>query len=459
MLITLLAFVFVLSIVIVVHEFGHFIVAKKLGIFVKVFSLGFGRKIVKKRFGETVYAISALPFGGYVKFAGETESGEAKEAPRGGDADEITDADIDPKRYFVNKRPLVRSAVVFAGPFANYVLTILILVGMLTVHGQSAPIGTTTILEVMPGSPADSVGLRRKDVILKIDGEPVVEWAGVHEAVWKHREGLMRIEILRDQDTLAFELKSAIKNKRSYIGVYPYTTPIIGVVKRDGPAYRVGMRPGAVVEAINDTTIAGFDDIARICRENPSVPLAVRWTQGGVQHTDSIIPVPKRSPKEGSKTEYEIVGEIGVGPRVRKERVPLPRAVLLALETPGSWISQMFSGLGLLFERRADLRDVLGGPILIAQVAGETARWGFDHLMNFLAVLSLTLCVFNLLPMLPFDGGHLVLHCYEGVARRPVNRRLRDILTQAGFVLLVALMILVVVLDLSRCASSLPGFF
>ncbi len=157
MLITILAGVFILSIVIVVHEFGHFIVAKKLGIFVKVFSIGFGRKLLKKRLGETVYAISALPFGGYVKFAGETESGEGKEAPRGGDADETDDADIDPKRYFVNKRPLVRSAVVFAGPFSNYVLAVLIYVVMYAAQGLRVPPQTTAIGDIDAGSPAFTV--------------------------------------------------------------------------------------------------------------------------------------------------------------------------------------------------------------------------------------------------------------------------------------------------------------
>jgi len=135
MLITILAGVFILSIVIVVHEFGHFIVAKKLGIFVKVFSIGFGRKVLKRRVGDTVYAVSALPFGGYVKFAGETGRGEAKEAPRGKTTDEVPDSDIDPKRYFINKRPLVRSAVVFAGAVLELRSRRFIYIAMFSLHG------------------------------------------------------------------------------------------------------------------------------------------------------------------------------------------------------------------------------------------------------------------------------------------------------------------------------------
>lgn len=458
MLITILAGVFILSIVIIVHEFGHFVVAKKLGIFVKVFSIGFGRKLIKKRFGETVYAISALPFGGYVKFAGETESGEVKEAPRGGDADEIADADIDPHRYFINKHPLIRSAVVFAGPFSNYVLAVLIYVGMYVGQGLRVPPQTTAIGDIDAGSPADSVGLMTKDTILEVGGKPVTNWDEIIDAVWEQRDDVMSLEILRGQDTLAVDFKCRIENNRVNIGFYPYISSLIGQVKRDGPAYRTGMRSGAVVEAINGAPIESFYDIERIVHASPNVPLVVRWSQEGVQHEDSITPVPKRVLKEGSKTEFEIVGQVGVGPSYRNERVPLPRAVVMGFESSTRMIAEILSFLKLLVTGRTGI-DAVGGPILITQMAGDMARWGFNYLIYFLAFFSINLCIFNLLPILPFDGGHLTLFLYEGATRRRVNRRLRDVLTQAGFVLLIALMIFVVVIDLTRCAGSSPALF
>jgi regulator of sigma E protease len=458
MLITILAGVFILSIVIVVHEFGHFIVAKGLGIYVKVFSLGFGRKLIKKRFGGTVYAISALPFGGYVKFAGETEDGETKEAPRGSDAGEIPDAEIDPRRYFINKRPLVRSAVVFAGPFSNYVLAVLIYVGMYVGQGLRVPPDTTTIGDVDAGSPADSVGLMTNDTILKVDGRQVANWDEVIDAVWERREQVMPLEVLRGQDTLVVDFKCRIENNRVSIGFYPYISSVIGQVKRDGPAYRAGIRPGAVLEAINGAPISSFYDIERIVHESSDALLVVRWSQDGVQHEDSITPVPKRTLKEGSKTEFEIVGQIGVGPSYRNERVPLPRAIVMGFESSTRMITEILSFLKLLLTGHAGI-DALGGPILITQMAGDMARWGFNYLVYFLAFFSINLCIFNLVPILPFDGGHLTLFFYEGVMRRRVNRRLRDLLTQAGFVVLVALMVFIVVIDLTRCAGSSPALF
>lgn len=458
MLITILAAVFILSVVIIVHEFGHFIVAKKLGIFVKVFSIGFGRKILKRRIGETVYAISMLPFGGYVKFAGETEEGQSKEAPRGSDADEVPESEIDPERHFINKRPLVRSAVVFAGPFSNFLLAVVIYTAVLACYGIRVPPATTTVGYVKSGSPADSAGLRAQDRILRVGGSDVGSWEDVIDAVWERRDGSMTLDVVRDLDTLSLDYRTEVVDGRVRIGFGEFVSAVVGQVKRDGPAHKAGIRPGATIVAINDTLVTTFYDVERVTKTNPGVPLVVRWSRDGVQHVDTITPARKKTLKEGSKTEYETRGEIGVGAFYEYKRIPLHRAVVMATQTSVNMVGQILSFLKEYFTGRARI-DSIGGPILITQMAGEMARWGFDYLVYFLAFFSINLCIFNLLPIHPFDGGHLVLFMYEGITRRRVNRRFREILTQAGFVLLVALMIFVVVLDLSRCAGTSPSPF
>jgi regulator of sigma E protease len=183
MLTTILAGAFILSVVIIVHEFGHFIVAKKLGVYVKTFSVGFGRKVFKKRVGDTVYAVSLLPFGGYVKFAGESENTDAtKEAPQGKADDETPDSEIDPSRYFISKSPYVRGAVVFAGPFFNYLLAIAVYMGMFALHGV-ATIPDTLVGEIVAGSTADSVGLMVDDRITAVDGHEVSNWDGLVDEI------------------------------------------------------------------------------------------------------------------------------------------------------------------------------------------------------------------------------------------------------------------------------------
>ncbi|UCG50636.1 MAG: RIP metalloprotease RseP [Candidatus Latescibacterota bacterium] len=463
MLITILAGVFILSIVIIVHEFGHFIVAKKLGIFVKVFSVGFGRKLIKKRIGETVYAISALPFGGYVKFAGESETdieqgGDKAEEPKEQKTDEIPDSEIDPDRYFINKRPLIRSAVVFAGPFFNYVLAVLIYVAMFAIQGLRLLPETATIGQVTAGSPADSVGLMVGDEILEIAGTEVASWGDIVDVISVEKDNVIPFHIKRGVERLDIDFKCRIEDNRIEIGFLPHIASLIGQVKRDGPAYEVGIRPGATIDAINDTLVSSFYDIERIIHANPNVPLEIRWSQNEVEHVDSVTPVPKKVLKEGSRTEFEIVGQIGVGPHYETERVPLHRAAVMGFESSNRMIKEIVLFLRLLLTGRAGV-DALGGPILITQMAGDMARWGFNYLIYFLAFFSINLCIFNLLPILPFDGGHLTLFFYEGVARRRVNRRLRELLTQAGFVLLILLMVFVVVIDLSRCTGSSPTLF
>jgi len=462
MLITILAGAFILSVVIVVHEFGHFIVAKKSGVFVKTFSMGFGRKIFRKRFGETQYVISLLPFGGYVKFAGEgveNEEGEEgqTEAPQGDSSDEIPDSEIDPSRYFVKKRPLIRSAVVFAGPFSNYVLAVFLYFAMFSLYGLQV-IDTTEIGRVTAGSTADSVGLRQHDTILSVDGEDVDTWDNLVDALLEDREETKRLGIDRDGHTIEVDYVSGTENDRILLGFSPYVSSRIGRVKRDGPAYRAGMRNGVTIDAINDTVITSYYDIERIIHANPEEPLVITWSDYETRHVDTIVPEAKKVLKDGSKTEFKVVGQIGVGPYYERKRVPVHQAFVMGFNSSNRMIVEIVSFLKLLFTGKAGM-EALGGPILITQMAGDMARWGFTYLIYFLAFFSINLCIFNLLPILPFDGGHLVLFAYEGVFRRPVPRRLRERMAQGGFILLILLMAFVVMVDLSRCVGSEPKPF
>lgn len=458
MLITILAGAFILSVVIIVHEFGHFIVAKKSGIFVKTFSVGFGKKLLKKRFGETVYALSLLPFGGYVKFAGESESEDAPdEAPRGGQADETSDSEIDPSRYFVKKRPLIRSAVVFAGPFSNYVLAIVLYIAMFATYGVPI-LPSTEIGEIVEGSVADSVGLQVGDRITAVDGEAVENWSEIEEGVLNERDQVKRLTVDRDGQQLEIEYRVKVENNVIDLGFYPYIPAKIGQVKRDAPAYRAGMRTGDTIVSINDTLITSYHDIERIIHNSPEIPLVIAWRSRQETRVDTITPEAKKVLKPGSRTEFQIVGQIGVGPFYGRERIVIHRAIAMGVKASNNMIREILSFLKLLFTGKAGI-DTLGGPILITQMAGDMARWGFNYLIYFLAFFSINLCIFNLLPILPFDGGHLALFFYEGVTRRRVNRRVREILTQAGFVLLILLMAFVVLVDLSRCTGTSPGLF
>jgi regulator of sigma E protease len=329
---------------------------------------------------------------------------------------------------------------------------------MFAIQGLRVAPETTMIGKITADSPADSVGLMVADTITKVGDTDVNNWTELIDAVWEDRENVIPLTVERGGEAHVIDFKCRIQDNRVTIGFHPYVAPAVGQVKRDSPAYRAGIRDGAIIESINDTTIFSFYDIERIVHANPDVTLAVTWRQDGVQNTDSITPVPKKVLKAGTKTEFEIVGQMGVGPPYKNERVPIHRAFVMGFNSANGMITEIVSFLSLLFTGRAGV-DALGGPILITQMAGDMARWGFNYLIYFLAFFSINLCIFNLLPILPFDGGHLALFLYEGVTRQRVNKRLRELLTQAGFVLLILLMVFVVVIDLSRCTGSSPVLF
>jgi regulator of sigma E protease len=453
MLITIIAGVFVLGVVILVHEFGHFIVAKLSGIFVETFSVGFGKKLLRKRVGETEYALSALPFGGYVKFAGE-DMGDAEEESRDAPA-EINEFEVPPERFFRNKRGLIRSAVLVAGPAMNYLLAILLYAGVYFSQGLHI---LPAAVEVTPGSAADSCGIESGDEILAVDGIEVESWGDFSTAVIKNADEPKRLTILREGMTIEIDFKGIVEGDRVRLGFQPFISAQIGQIKRDAPAYRVGMREGAVIDAINDTLITSYYDLERIIHSNPDKALVIRWTYDGEARVDTLVPEAKKVLKAGSKTEMEIVGQIGIGPHYEKKPVGFFSAVHMGVTATLSMTSEILSFLKLFFTGKAGF-DSLGGPILITQMAGDMARWGFNYLLYFLAFFSINLCIFNLLPILPFDGGHLSLFIVEGISRRKVNRRVREILTQVGFALIILLMTFVVIVDISRCAGTSPGLF
>jgi regulator of sigma E protease len=296
------------------------------------------------------------------------------------------------------------------------------------------------------------------DEILSISGVEVSDWEGIVDVIVERKDTLMTFVIDRGGEQMNVDFKCRIVNNRIEIGFYPLIPNSVGQIKRDGPAYQAGMRPGDFITAINDTSITSFFDIERIIHANAEVPLQIRWSSDGVEHVDSITPVPKKVLKAGSKTDFEIVGQIGVGPSYETERVPLHRAVVMGFNSSNNMIKEILSFLKLLFTGKAGV-DALGGPILITQMAGDMARWGFNYLVYFLAFFSINLCIFNLLPILPFDGGHLTLFAYEGIARRRVNRRLKELLTQGGFILLRLLRVFVFVIDLTRGTGNSPTLF
>jgi regulator of sigma E protease len=461
MLTTIIAGAFVLGVVVIVHEFGHFIVAKLAGVYCKVFSIGFGKKLLKKKRGETVYAISALPFGGYVKFAGESELMDEPEPPSATVSHdpyaEVPDSEIPRTRYFTTQPKKVRAAVLLAGPFMNYLLAIVLYIGVFLFQGVVV-VPTTRVGEVLADGPAQQAGIVPGDTIVTVQGKAVEHWSDIEDALLDKPTEPKTLHLRKDGAERDVQLLPKNDGTQVTLGLYPYVSSKIGRVQKGKPAYKAGIRPGAVIEAINDTVMTSYDDIRKIVNANPKKPIYVRWSVDGLAKADTIVPEPKQVLKEGSTTEFETVGVIGIGPYSERRREGLFEGISSGFGAANRMIVQILSYLKQLFTGQVGVRT-LGGPLMVYQMAGDVANWGFDYLLLFLAFFNINLCVFNLMPLPPFDGGHLAMLAYEGISRRPVNRRVREWVTQGGFVLVILLMAFVLVLDLTRCSGSTPGGF
>ncbi len=460
MLTTIIAGAFVLGVVVIVHEFGHFIVAKLGGVYVKTFSIGFGKKLIRHRAGETVYTLSVLPFGGYVKFAGESELSDEPEPDPGvsrGPLDEVPDSEIPRSRYFTTQSRWLRAAVLVAGPFMNYATAVLLYAGVFLFQGVSV-IPTTTVGEVVAEGPAAQAGIAPGDTILSVAGKPVGDWYDVESFLIEDADVPKNVELRRDGETMLVSLAPGHEGGRLTLGLYPHVSSRIGRVQKGKPAAQAGIGPGAVVEAINDTVVTTFEDVRRMVNDSPGRPLYIRWTQDGLAHADSVVPDSKDVLKPGSSSEFMTVGVLGIGPYSERRREGFAASAASGFNAANGMIVQIVGYVRQLFVGQMDIKT-LGGPILIYQMAGDVANWGFDYLLLFLAFFNINLCIFNLLPILPFDGGHLALLGWEGITRRPINRRVREWMMQGGFVLIILLMGFVVVMDLARCSGSVPGGF
>ena len=449
MLLTVAAFMFVLGIVVFVHEFGHFIVAKLNRIYVMTFSFGFGPKLLRKKVGETEYAISALPFGGYVKFAGElSETEDEKKGADGGAATPSGGPDVPPERMYRNRPPLGRMSVVLAGPAMNFILALLVYIVSFYVEGIYVN-PSTAVQEIEKDSPAERAGLKTGDAILSIEGERVKYWSQIEKLLSARKGEPSRYAVLRGGDTLSIDIEPRYdaENEAWRIGIVSHLPARIGDVKKDSPAERAGLRSGATILSINDTTVTKYSELEDRILPRPGRPMKFVWEYEGKVHSSVITPASGEAAAEGERLDVVKVGQIGISPYYEKVRISAGEAVVYGTRAFSNLFESIIDFLGKLFSGHATIRAI-GGPLRVGVMAGDMIRWGFNYLIYFLAFFSLNLAIFNLLPILPFDGGHFVLGLIELVTRRKLGKRVQMVLTQAGFVILIVLMAFILSVDI-----------
>lgn len=447
MFLTIISFVFVLSVVVFVHEFGHFILAKLNGVYVLTFSIGFGPKILRFKYGETEYAISIIPFGGYNKFAGETEE-EEEESEEDSAVDE-REEDIPEHRTFRAKSPWRKISIILAGPAMNLLLALVLYIGSIWIQGvyKTEPYGVVD--QVEKNSPAMEAGFERGDRILEVNGEPLTFERGLSFYVSGDEGQRLNFRVKRGSEIITLSATPTYDKElgRNTVGLALGIPPRVGDVKQDSPAWEAGIRSGAYIVSINDTTVYTFNEVAEKIHGSLGENITVTWEQNGARHSATLEPESIDLPSGGEKLDVVEAGSIGIKEYYLKEDVSFIQAASYGSTAFWRMMQRILDFLKKLITGKASVKAV-GGPLRIGQMAGDMVRWGFNYLISFIAFFSINLGIINLFPLLPFDGGHFVLYLIEGVSGRQINARFKNAMMQAGFILLIILMVLVMALDI-----------
>ena len=449
MLVTILAFLLVLGPLIFVHELGHFLVAKAVGIQVLRFSLGFGRPIIAWVRNGTEYWISWIPLGGYVKMAGLDDEGPQDKLEGGKSA-----IPIDPTRTYDSKPLPARMAVILAGVTMNLLFAFLIYATLYATRGEPrmaiTPVDSIDVSR-LPSGGEPLATIKRGDVIARVNGDTITTWDGVYDRLLDGPRDA-RIEVAGRGEPIAVQLPAdETQRARVVFSLRPLALARIGIVAPGQPAAKARLRLGDLIVRANGDTVRSWDEMVRQIRANPGKPLAL-----DVLRDDSIIQVtvtPEAETQKDSAGNEITRGVIGAsadprGPTVR-EQVSLGTAIVDGARQTVFQVTGIAVMLKRLVTGQVSTREV-GGPILIAQMSGQMARLGIDWLLGFLAFFSVSLAVLNLLPIPVLDGGHFLFLIVEAIRRKPLSPQLRLRLTQLGMFVVLAIMVLAISNDVLR---------
>ena len=445
---TLISFVVVIGVLIMIHEFGHFLVARLCGVGVERFSIGFGPVLLRWRGKETEYCLSAVPMGGYVKMLGEESPLEGSDGA----------AAFDPQKAFALKPLWARFLIVFAGPGMNFVLAAIIFTIALATLGR--PVWPPLIGRVVEDGPAAAAGLQTADMVVSVDGGKVAYWEDLEQAIAESRGRTLALTVRRDgvEQSLSVTPRRTVVRDPIFreareaweIGASAQLTPQIGSVTPGAPAEKAGLRVGDLVRAVAGQPVYSPDEMMQTIqrRAHQTFDMTVERDARPLTIAVTAAAVRERGP---SGQEMEI-GRIGVGivtKVVRYEAYNPVVAVWYGIVKTWDMTALTAKGLWKIVSRQIDSSNI-GGPIQIAAEAGRQAKEGVASLALFTAIISVNLALLNLLPVPMLDGGHLFFFVIEAIMGRPLSLRKREAAQQFGFVLLMLLMVYALYNDLVR---------
>jgi regulator of sigma E protease len=444
---TLVAFIFVLGVLVFVHEFGHYAVAKLFRVRIEVFSLGFGKRLVGFRRGETDYRISLLPLGGYVKMAGENPM-----ETRTGDPGE-----------FMSHPRWQRFLIAIAGPAMNIILAVAVLTGVYMFrHEYPAYFDKPAELGwVMDNSPAQKAGFQTGDRISSIQGKANPTWDDVRYQILGNINQNMAMNVQRGNQTLHLNLTARIPEKEDSdilgdLGMVPQGHAIVRKIEVGSPANQAGLQLGDEILSVNKIPVQSGNAVGlfAVLQTTKDQPVALTVLRNG--QTKDLTITPKMLPGgPGAPVAYRLGIEIPM--EVHTDKLSFPAAFQTAVEECRKNSTLIFKLLGQLVSGNGSIKQ-LGGPVMIMEESGRAAELGFLVLLEYMTLISLNLAIFNLLPIPILDGGLMLMLLIESVMRRDIKQEVKERVYQVAFVCLVLFAAVVIYNDVAKTLPSWTHF-
>lgn len=422
-----------LGIMVLVHEWGHFIVARLFRVRVDVFSIGYGNRIFGWRRGETDYRLSVFPFGGYVRMAGENPT------------EELTGAHYE----FLGKPRWQRFFIILAGPAMNAVLAFVLMWGLYVVGMPVAAYMQRPVLVagVLPDSPAEKAGILPGDKILEINDSKIVNWeqAGSDSLIIPGRDLTVHVERSGGLIPLKVAVPQNVNDVFSVLG-YPKERVVVDQVDPNLPAAKAGLKTGDEIISANGQTAVNFVALQEMIQKSPGKPVDLIVRRDGKEIALSMLPV-NTDPGDGGGKRW-VVGYTRILDTVH-ESYPVLQAAQQSWTENTSMVKQVLAVLTGLFTGRVSLKE-LAGPVGIVRMSSEAAKLGAAEFIFFMAFLSINLGILNLLPIPILDGGHVLMLAIEGTLRRDLSLAVKERFVQVGLVFLLAVFGFVMYYDVVR---------
>ncbi|RDD31162.1 RIP metalloprotease RseP [Prosthecochloris sp. ZM] len=441
-------FIIAIFILVTVHELGHFLTAKLFGMRVDKFYIGFdfyNLRFWKKQIGETEYGIGVFPLGGYVKIAGMV--------------DESLDTDFqekDPEPWEFRAKPVWQRLIVLAGGVVmNMVLAAAIFIGMASVFGESRT-STLNPAYVAKGSVYEAMGMQTGDRFVSVNGKQVSYWEDVL-APETFAAGSLQYVVRRNGTNITIPAPQDILtriNDSQALGIRPLMPPVIDQVLENQPAAEAGLKPGALITAIDATPVNDWSEVVALISENPGKQITVNWKylDPAADGTLNVDKIRQSGIAESAEVIPSDMGRIGIALKqtlsIDHRKLNPVEATFYGIEQTWKMTSTTVMGFGKILTGKEDFRKSMGGPIKIARIANQSAEQGISSFLYFVALLSISLAFINILPIPALDGGQFVMNAVEGVMGREIPITIKMRIQQVGMALLLTLFMFFIINDI-----------